>query len=357
MNKIHFGLVIFLFLIISCSGNTSDSNDETTVDEDIENITSSLNKTTSLFSGLEDGEFSTFVKSFAGIQSGNVTSDDWIEDVFSGLEDFVDADATEDNRRFDFNAHAGTYTYNHNTGGWSQSSSANSIVLLFPSSESASDNDMALTLSGYQDGTANIDGDSYYLPTSFLIVAEKSGTEIFKFHLKEINYSNDPDFPLPTVVDLDVYTAPVSYTLTFNRSSSKDFSLGFSLTNEDELITAFELALKLAHDDYDNLMEEDLEKLTGNIQLTSDLTLEFEAELGTLFSLNDPSENQINTMITCNVLYNGTNIGELEYVEAEDDIFIVYKDGTSESASRYYEKFAEDIEAIFFPFAGDWVDF
>tara|TARA_R110002124_G_scaffold287272_1_gene472173 strand:- start:17924 stop:19006 length:1083 start_codon:yes stop_codon:yes gene_type:complete len=353
-----FGLFTVTGLIMSCSDspNNSDAeNPDTTVEEDMSNIESSLDNTIELMGNLEDGSFSTAMKSFLGMSAGEITSEDWIEDVFTGMEDYIDIEATEDNRRFDFNAHRGVYSYNPNNDEWTQSSS-NNITLQFPSSENSNSNDMTAILSNYADAQANVDGDSYFLPTQLLLEVEKSGERIFAFDLKNLVYSDNPDLPVPNIVDVEIFTAPFTHTLKYNKNSSTEFSFSFKVENDD-LLTGIDLELKLGSDDYANLEEEDLENLSGSLMLTSNFTIDFDFEVGTLLTIDDPSENQINSLFNAEVKYKSFVIGQLEWSEENEDVMIIYKDGTSESASRYYEDFVERIETVFFAFSGDWVDF
>ncbi|MEX2605494.1 MAG: hypothetical protein WD361_14885 [Gracilimonas sp.] len=353
--KLLFGIILFLGIIISCGDTSTDTNEETTVEQDIANIENTLDNTISLLSDLEDGNFSSSMKSFLGMSSGNVNSEDWIDDVFSGLEDYIDVESTEDNQRFDFNAHTGEYTY-ASSGEWTKSSS-NNIVLNFPSSENSSGNDMKMTISGYQDVSVNIDGDSYYLPSALALSIEKNNDELFAFNLNELQYSDNPDLPIPTRVDLDIYTAPFNNSFDFSRQSSTDFEFVYILSDADDTVFGIELKLSIAHDNYSELDDDDFEELSGEMLVTSDMKIVFDVDIGTLITIDDPSENQINTLFNASVLYNDVSIGELEYSEEEEDILIVYKDGTSESTSRYYEDFLEKLETVFFSFTGDWVDF
>lgn len=362
ITKLHQALILVLFIGIlsitsACSDNSVDANEDLTVEEDNANIESSLDNMISLLDELGDGSFSSSLNTFVGASSGNFNSDDWAGDVFSGMEDYIDFESTEDNRRFDFNAHTGLYEYDDISGSWSKSSSANSIVLRFPSSENSSSNDTELTISEYSDVTTQIDGGSYYLPSRLLLQIEKDDEELFRFNLNELQYSDDPDIPVPSVVDLDIYTAPFTHSLNFNRNSSTNFLFNIAVENGDDLVTGLELELDLSHDQFSSIEEGDVENMSGSLHMTSALTIEYDIEVGTLASIDNPTENQINSLFSADILYQGSIIGELVYSEENEDILIVYKDGTSESTARYYEDFAEKVETVFYAFTGDWVDF
>ncbi|MEX2477889.1 MAG: hypothetical protein WD357_05600 [Gracilimonas sp.] len=367
--NIIFGLLIFsMGVFFSCGETSTDSNsneqdpedpitEETTVAEDKINIENSLDNTIALLRDLENGKFLSTLETFVGASSGEFSSDDWVEDVFAGLEDFVDTQSIEDNYRFDFNTHSGVYVYNISNENWSKASSSNNIVLEFPSSENKSSNDLTLTISDFSDVSVNLEGESYYLPNKIDILVEQDGEAIFHFDLNKLLYSNDPDLPLPTAIDLSLMMSPFTHTVSYSKNSSTNYALDIGVLNGEDVVTGFQLEVELAHDNYDNLEEEDIEKIKGLIKLTSDLTVQFDIDSGTLFSLNDPSENQINSLVTAEVLFKEVLIGELEYSEVEEDIMIVYKDGSSESSSRYYEDFLDQLETVFYSFTGDWIDF
>jgi len=59
--------------------------------------------------------------------------------------------------------------------------------------------------------------------------------------------------------------------------------------------------------------------------------------------------SDINKTINMEVLYNKQNIGTLKVEKVGNDfaLFLVYKDGTEENTSIYYDSFISNIESIF----------
>lgn len=363
-------LIIFAMIGYSCSDTSTDANkgsngndddddenpipEETTVEDDIINLETSMDITASLLDELGEGTFIGSLKTFLGASSGNFDSEDWAEEVLVGLEDFIDVESIEDNSRFNFADHTGLYEWDTNSETWSKSSSSDHIVLEFPASENSSGNDMIFTISEYTDASTNVDGDNIYLPTRVQAQIELDGAVIFQLNLNELQYSNNSDLPVPERLDLEIFTAPFTQTLTVDRNSGTDFVLSYELSNEEDLVIGTSLELKLAHSDYGNLDDEDFENLSGTINLTEDLLLTFDAQLGMLFAIDDPSENQINSLVEGEVAYKGVKIADLEYSEEDENIVIFYKDGSSDTADKYYEDFLEELELIFYAFTGDW---
>ncbi|MDR8390921.1 hypothetical protein NC796_07220 [Aliifodinibius sp. S!AR15-10] len=332
-----------------------DGSGETTVEEDKEHIELSIDNALSALEDLGKGDLSVAIETFLQANAGEVDAA-WAEDMFTELEGYINTSSIEENHRFDFAAHAGTYTWNSGSQTWTKTSASGQIVLHFPSSSSSNSNDVTVTLSEYDDTAVVIDGDGFYLPTSLSTKVELDGTEIFRFDLKEIAYS-DNALPIPTALDIEIFTAPFTHQIMFAKNSNTEYQFSLTVDNNGTLVTGLDTKLTLAHSDYNNLDEDDFEMLTGTFNLTQDLAIDFSGEIGTLAALDDPSENQINSLVTAEVLYQDTKIGDLEYSAEAENVIIIYKDGSSETVDRYYERFAEELELIFHTYTGDWVSF
>lgn len=356
-------LVVFVLLIfvgLSCSDSATDPNsdddpsddgddptEEVTVDDDIDNIESAVDVTITSLENLRDGEFTANMETFMNSESSYK--------IGSGLEAILDTESIESNRRFDFNAHTGVYSWQSDTEEWSETSESDNIILEFPSSQSVASNDMMFEVSEYSDSETTIDGEQYYLPTRIQSQLENEGDLIFGFNLNELEYSSN-DLPLPNTLDLEIITAPLTHAITFSRDNSTEFSFSFDLLENDELTAGIALNLEVAHDNYSSLHEEDLENLTATLQFSDDLSLDAEMELGSLLTAENPTEDDINSLFTAEVLYEDSKIADLEYSEEEDTFIIIYRDGSSESIDRYFEDFSEDIEKAYSNLDKKWID-
>lgn len=370
-------LIIMLFVGFSCSdtgtgsendnpqtenpnddqdgGDDQQEDEETTVEEDIEHINLSIDNMISALGDFGDGDFSTALETFINANAGDVDAE-WANNMFSKLDSYINIQSIEENHRFDFAGHTGIYTWNSGSQTWSKTAASGQIVLQFPTSGSSTTNDLTLTLSEYEDVAVVIEGGGYYLPNHLKTEIELDGKEIFGFTLNDIKYSDD-ELPLPRTLDLEIFTAPFTHRFTLSRNSDTEFEFGWNIDNDGDLVTGLDLNLTLAHNDYSNLDEDDLEMLSGTFNLTEDLVIDFSGEIGTLITIEDPSENQVNSLVSAEVLYKGKKIGDLEYSEEAENVIIIYKDGSSETIDRYYEHFAEEVELIFYTFTGDWAEF
>ena len=83
------------------------------------------------------------------------------------------------------------------------------------------------------------------------------------------------------------------------------------------------------------------------------------AKLIKLDNLNDDiTDDQINDNIDFAISLKSSKVANLILREGNDDfeVRILYKDGTSENSSVYYESFADDVEALFSDITGAWED-
>jgi len=364
MKNLIFVLLFSLMLILACdddsgtsgtSGGDVDTN--STVQEDVQNIENTSDQVIASLINLTEGEFGSFMEEFLDVQNGDYRSTDWVEDMANGLDRVIDFDQITNNYRFSPSSNSGVYSWNSSIERWEETESSDDIELRFPSSQSSSENTMSLILSEYSDTPVIIDGDDVRLPTRLLITLQEDGEDVFRFDLQNVTYTQEGnDAPLPTNIDLEIFTAPITHNLRLIEESSTRFQLSFGMTDEDDSILDLNTTVNFANSDYLALEDEDV----GNAEVTflfeDNLRVELSADIGDLAALDDPTENQINQMIRAEVFFGSQKIGELEYDEDSEDIIIVYKDGSSESSERYYRDFLESLETVTFDFTGEWVD-
>lgn len=329
--------------------------EETTVEEDKQNIQYSLDRTISLLREFGDGDFMSRLEMFVGAQGGHF-NDEWADKVVSGLEGIIDVQGTENNSRFDFTAHTGIYSWSSGLQAWGKISSSQDIILQFPSTENGASNDVTLTLSNYADVPVTVDGETFYLPSRVFAEMERNGEVIFSLSLNDIEYWSHNETLLPVVLDMEIFTAPLNHRVLINRSSSNNFQASVDVTRSGEVVAGVSVDLDLVHSDYSALDEEDVDHISTTVKLSGDISIRLDADIGTLMSLSDPTQNQVNSLFSAEVFFKEIKIGELEYSEMDENIRIYYKDGTSETVDRYYEGFLEDLELITYPFTGNWLN-
>lgn len=338
-----------------CDSSDPDAPDtDTTVEEDIANIDASLDAMLGGIAALESGNLSDALKAFLDPSGGDYENAEWAENVIDGLDAVISFDEVEDNRAFDFAANRGVYVWDATTESWSPAGTSNNIVLRFPTSPTASANNAELTLSAYDDASVTIDGEPYRLPTRVEAALTVDGDRVFAFNLRDVRYDSGNNIPVPTDFSLDIFTAPHTHTFTYSRNSSTNFDFGFTLRDGNGIrVTGIELGVTLAHDDYDELEVEDIEDVTAVLYASENLRIDFSGDIGALATLDDPSETQVNSLLNAEVFFGTQKIGDLEYDDATEDVFIVYKDGESESTDRYYDSFLDRLEAIWVDYTGD----
>ena len=193
-----------------------------------------------------------------------------------------------------------------------------------------------------------IDGEAYRLPSALTLDVTVGGTRVFAVNLQNAAYDTTSDIPVPTAVTAEVFTAPQTHTVAYTRSTPTDFALTYRLVGADDApVVNLTAAVKLANADYDELEAEDVVRVSGTLATGTKLSTAFDIAAGQIAALDDPTEAQINALVSAVVSFDGAELGTLEYDEPTEDVFIVYKDGTSGSTARYYDALVDRLEAVF----------
>ncbi len=356
-------MLAFMVVAISFSGCKKDEDDDdddnidvTEVAEDKENIASSFDDILGGIAALKDGDAVTAIINFTNIQDGEILNEEWIENIIEELDIYIDYDYIEDNLRFNFYNYVGTYTWNFTTETWSKNNSpSDKIILEFPSEKNNSTNNAILTLNSYNDQSVTFDGEQYWLPTSLQMDLKVDNAEILNLTVNNVSYYNG-DFSIPTDIDIDLTIVPYNFSIKANRESSTKFHFDVEYDNNGSDNFSFVADVTLAHSDYENIdFEEDITYATGEIKYDN-LSFPFECDIESLMAFDDPTESQINSLINVDVFFNSIKIGDLEYQDNSGDIeiFIIYKDGSSENTDRYYKDFLEELEAMLILYTGEW---
>lgn len=304
---------------VSCSASSEDAE---------ENIQSSIDNTVTSLQNLQSGKFASSAMSFTG-------SSEWMADISTGMENIFMLESSQN--RFDFASKTGVYEWDSSSNEFSAASSSENIVVKFPISESSSSNNAEFTVSEYSDAATTVGGEQMYLPTRIQSELKVDGESTFALNLNEMEYSYN-SLPIPSLMDLEIYTAPFTHTLKLERTNDTDFSFSFDLSNGDQSTFGLSLDLELASSDYSMLQEEDLETLEGSIRFSGNLAVNFTVDdLGELMQLDNPSESTVNSLVFAEVMYNDNKVGELEYSAEEETVVIIYSDGSSEPIDQFYE--------------------
>lgn len=346
MKRISFTLLLCSLLLSAAGGcDGGDPNADNTVQQDVSAIEGALDGLLRSISALESGGLSAAFKGFTRLSNGEIESD-WAEDLVGELGDILDFDQIEDQLAFDYGARTGVYEWSSSQQSWSRTGPSSNIVLRFPSSESQGSNNAILTVSTYQDVAVTVDGDRYRLPSALRADLEIDGNKLFEINLRDLEYESGNDLPVPTRLQLDLFTEPLEHRLTLRRTSSDVYDLSAEVTHDDERVTELEGTVELAQTDYDELEIEDLVRVDAELRLGDEFRAVFDGRPGQIASLDDPVEADINALFSARVFLGDNQVGDIEYREANDEVVVVYKDGTSEGSQRYYESRLDRLETI-----------
>ena len=370
MKKLFLGAgCASLMLFSSCNNNNDGGGDSvssdtivTTVAEDKVNINATLDEMVVCLGAMRNGAMLNLLVSFAGLSEGEAMKEEFIEDVFSNIETEIDKiDIPEDNQ-FHIDLFTGTWSYNLTNTTWSRSNSpSNKIVIEFPSDDTQTSNNAKIVLAGYADKKYYFDDEDVFLPKTFDIEMSVDGSKICGVRLEDIVYEQSSEFAIPVSINCSMFMSPFTMTVSGDRSTGTKFECEMALDDGSGCGYGMSAELNLAHNDYENIDDEDFVDLKGDF-FHNDLKLDYFVDLAKLIKLDnlndDITDDQINDNIDFAISLKSSKVANLILREGNDDfeVRILYKDGTSENSSVYYESFADDVEALFSDITGAWED-
>jgi hypothetical protein len=375
-------------------GSKDEDHSPTTVAEDKENIQASFDRTKSLIQKFRDGTLYKFAEEFIDYREeykeeeyyhyvGNYyygrrgdytynsqtgkydytpgqgdydrSSYGYYDDVISEfatllgekLDDKVDFDAIEENKRFDFASYAGKYTWSKSKEVWDRTSHT-SIAVYFPSSEAAAANDCEAGITAYTDVRCDIEGKTVYLPTKASAYFSKGGATLASADVTA-DYTGRG---IPKTATANVYAKPVKLNASLSQETASKYKASVAIADEDDdnnnLSITAEAVLSNAIDSYTDFDDCQINNLHFTVTQSA-LAIKGSIDLKTLNNTNNPSTEDINKLINFEVSYNNQKTGTLQVEEVGGDryLFIYYKDGTKENTSIYYDGFVKDVEHIF----------
>lgn len=343
------GVLVLGMVLASCDQGTSPP--DLSPDEAADQINTSIDGLSESLETLEGGAFSTRFKSFLGLQNGEVTSGDWAEELIQGLDSVFE---TTNDDRLDFDGSTGEYAWNADQRQWEQQATSDDVVLRFPADDGSTSNNATFTLSEYEDTGVTVGQETIYLPASGAASLSVEGTEVFSIDLSNVAYETEEglETPIPQSFTLDVLTAPHTHLFELTNDSGTDYSFSFELSNDDQLVAGLSTNVLLATDDYDELEETDIDEISGEVKIGSDLTVPYSIQAAELAQLDDPSEEEINDRFDASIEYEGQEIATLRYDEGTEEIFVVFADGSEEPASAFYQDFLDEMETVWSDYTG-----
>jgi len=351
LNSVLFVLLMVLFN--ACTDPEKQGAAETTVEEDKVNIQQTFDDVLQCVENFKNGNsIDVIFRDFLNLSNGEPLNDLWLEELTSDLSSVINLDDIENNQRFDISFYAATYTYNIANSSWSKTlDQSNRVVFEFPSKPTATENNAELVLENFVDAGVTIDSETIYLPVSFDMIFDVDGARVTEINLNNVQYASNADFEIPVVLDLSIFMDPLTMTFAVSRNSTTSFNLLFTATDDDACDISLAGSLELDHDDYENLKETDIKKVTFELKLNK-LKVQSLSGIAEFIKSEDRTENDFNTLIDLEVLFEDVKIGDLEWDETNDAFIIVYKDGTKEDSAIYHDGFFDDLADLWVEFFG-----
>lgn len=286
----------------------------------------------SCMENLESGQFSQLLLDiYDNVENDNTSYHDDLSEAFSDLniaQVFEGLNYPYD--LFDFSNHTGTYIYNDALGTWITESANNVVEILFPIFTNSASNDLEIRLSDVTQEFIEVIDEGIYIPTSLVLDVFYNSERVFGINIKNVKYEIQDEIPVPTDIDIVIYTNPFTHEIKIDRINSKYFSVHYSLDSGSGCATEIKSDIELLSSDYENLEDKDIKSISGYI-LINDLKFEYDGNMEYLLGLDDPTTSQINNYVDLSVLENNTKIGELKLIEETDgdySVVMVFMDGT-----------------------------
>jgi len=345
--------IVFAGALVACDSGGGGGSDAPPPDEVRNTLqTASTDLSTNINADLMNGAFGSFAQSLFGDLQGGTTSaiTEMISKKSGHGELMIDALDQQDilvtyDGRLDYDA-SEKGEYNWDTDQWVSSGSSGDVILNFPSESQTSENNATFTLAEYSDTEVTMDGDSEYLPTQIdaSIDTDGQGT-IFSIDLGGTD-SGPATYQLGQMVDVgvEILTAPLLHSFELMSPSATQFNFSFGLDNNEtgNLVMGLSADVALNNDDYSDIEAEDVDEVSGNLDLSSEVSIAYALDTDDLAALGeDPSPQAINNEIeNASILLNGEEAATLEYGtttvntgngETEvETLLVVYGDGSED---------------------------
>lgn len=349
-----------LFLSFSFNGCTKGDDPApdptTTVEQDKAFITDITTQTNNCIKNARDGNLSQSIIQFLDLSNGVVDNEAWVNSMSEALEPVMGIlELDPDNSRFNYSSYWGVYTWNKGTQTFTKTA-GNGIFINFPSTPAQATNNVSIRFTEYTDGLYQANAKDIYLPKTAKASITKDNTIIADLNFSA-TYSNG-NFPAPINVSFKLLLAPHSYDFSVERITSTQFKFKSDIFSGAGCGISLGATVSFNNDDYNNLaVEDDLKAVDVQYQ-SGDFIVKSNWDAKAYYLLNaDNTDNLNSTLITS--VYNKTEkIGDLKFKDVGNDteLFIYYKDGSSENTTVYYEPFLTNLKNTLRPMFGNDVD-
>lgn len=348
--------LICMLTVFACKKSKQDDvatgTTSTSVADDKQFLTNSMTDVSQCIAAVNSGTFANAFYAFTGLNNGTAANTTWMELLRDQLDAQTGFNTIYTEWQLNFSQAYGIYTWNHTTQVWDKTSHSNAIILNFPSDPGQISNDCQFELTQYSDQLYFVNNDSVHLPTAVTCSMKKNGNSIL-----ELNYLANyiaPGFPVPQYAELNLFVAPYYYNLHVERLTPTQFRVDGTVQTGTGCEIVYDTQLSFANTDFDQFeISEDLNNVVFTIR-RSDLKVSGSWDAHAYYSFTNPSSTQLNSTIYIEVLWSGNKIGDLRFnnVGNGNELFIFYKDGSSENSSIYHSPLYSDITSMLEPYWG-----
>jgi hypothetical protein len=351
MKKTTTILLCLLCVVCITCNQTPEEESTTTVGEDKKNIESFFDHSIALVKTFESGQLVQTLLDFIDLENGDAKNEDWIEDMLESLDKLTGfEDYVETYERFSLDYFKGKYDYNRNTRQWTKSSDSK-IIINFPATPASASNNCSIILSEYRDVQVTIDNrEKIYVPSKVSISVTRDGEEIASCNAS-VTWETT-GFVTVKDASISLFTAPYRHTSTIRQVKNTEYDVDAMLFEGVDGNSPFiiKVKCKLARSiDEDFFADDEVPANTVYLTVTKgDLSFDGSLDVNTLNKNDNPTTDQINSVVTVNILHKNVKIGDLKLrtINRDDYIFVNYKDGTADNSEIYYEPFLDDLDNI-----------
>lgn len=399
LNKLSIALVLTAVLLTSCDEETSivepsepatqTGSKEKLREEGIALVESmekmkesNTIKALETFEALnEDDDTNTpaIAADISNVLVGGVSSYARLSDIATG--NVVDPDFPEEEEEevnFDslWTATKGTHTYNFQTEEFDKVDGGDVIVVLFPSEENGTVNNVKLTIKEYTSKATSTDAANDVnvkgnLPTAIKAVLEIDAVEEMSYNLS-VTYGSDD---IPTALNTTLVVKPFSLNFTYGNTGSQ-VSYSASLKESEKIILSNSISVdgNVSYENLSKIEDEDFESLalknaTFTNQVINTKVAVAVADANKLANDiidagDDPTEEAIETILNDNIKVTATfadtnqkiadatiDLFEGDDDDTEIDIILTYADGTKVAIDDFiaegFEEIEKDLERLF----------
>ena len=349
MKKIIPILILFVAVLSGCKKEKSSSS--ITPKDAKAAIEQSFSSLQSCAQAAKQGKFLSFVSDAINEDQNQDIDVDWVDDLLVQFEEqYIEGEFYEGNR-VNEERYNGVYTWDKLKSEFVKATNQNKFEIRMPSKPDNQDNlNLIVSVDNFNEIPAKIDGEEYYVPSSFHVMFSLNGSVIFSFALNELTIDPSGNTTLPIRADISVSSPPYSHNLVLSRSSARQYFLAYNTEAGGACTYGVNLTANSNTDTYEEFdIEEHLETVSGNIQI-SQVSYEFSVNVKALVSEEDITAADINREASVNVVaVGGEKLAELQAVDRNDgiEVDLVYSDNSRVNFFEYIEQEFEKLEGTF----------